>query len=147
MKYKIMAILNKNLPLNAYRVIEERKTMFFDPYLKISFACSDKNIHNVAGQKPQIVSLRLILNSLELTTQVYGGNGGQHIYRKPDMEHPRERFLAMKSIKIPFRQPKKEEKFVLNAIDKFAKNWVLALVEHKDTLMYQDLVNYDELLT
>lgn len=72
--------------------------------------------------------------------------GGQSIYRKPNKDVDNEKYLAMKSVKIPFRMPKKEEKNVLDCVEKFAKNWVLALKENKDVLMYQDYVNYDEFL-
>lgn len=58
----------------------------------------------------------------------------------------KEKYLAMQSIKIPFRQPKKEEKAILKAVEKFAINWLQALKDNQDKLTHQNLVNYQELL-
>jgi len=90
--------------------------MFKEPYIRIMFAANDHAINGVRGQFPQCVSLLLSVNSLELQTQVYGGNGGGVIYRKPNMEDRKEKYLAMKNVKIPFRKPLKTEEAVLKAI-------------------------------
>jgi hypothetical protein len=81
---------------------------------------------------------------MELKPQIFAGMGGQHIYRIPNPNISTERFLAMKAIKIPFRTPKKEEKNVLECVERFAKNWLQALKDNKTDLKYQDIVNYDE---
>jgi hypothetical protein len=147
MTTEIKSILEKELPKNSWKLVTKGSHFDGSPYLKIAFAVSDYDINNVRGQKIQCVSLILDLTTLELQSQVFGGNGGQSIYRKPNMEHPREKYLAMKSVKIPFRMPKKEQKFVYNAIRKFAQNWVKSLTENIDELMYQDKVNYKEFLS
>lgn len=146
MKNKILEILNNTLPENVWKFVDQRNSSLLGEYIIIAFAASEINIHNVQGQKPQIVSLSLNLKSLELQPQVFGGNGGQHIYRKPNLNDSKEKYLAMKSVKIPFKRPKPEEKFILNAVQRFAENWVKALKENRDVLMYQDIVNYDEVL-
>lgn len=142
---KIRAILENKLPKGSYINVHEGKFMN-EPYIKIFFAASNININGVDEQKPEAVSLILHTNTLELHTQVFGGNGGQSIYRKPNMEDGRERYLAMKNVKIPFKRPKPEEKFVLSAIERFAENWLKTLRENKEVLMYKDLINYDEYL-
>lgn len=142
---KIKEILEKELPQEAFKVVSPHKG-FGGQYLKIAFAANDHQINGVRGQLPQVVSLNLDLADLELETQCFGGNGGRCIYRKPNLEDAKEKYLAMKSVKVPFRKPKKEEKSVLNAITKFCQNWLKTLKENKETLEYQNVVNYDELL-
>lgn len=145
-KGKIEAILNKVVP-KFFHSVSEYKSYFGDgKNLAIKIAASSDEINKVRGQYPQVVSLSLDLKTLELHPQVFGGNGGQVIYRKPNMSDPSEKYLAMKSVKIPFRTPKKEEELVLKAIEKFAENYKLALKENVDTLMYQDMVDYKDLL-
>jgi len=143
---KIEAILNEVLPAKAYRLVANTKSIFGDPQIKIVIAVSDYQINGVKGQLVQVVSLLLWLNDMEIYPQVFGGNGGQFIFRKPNMNDPKEKYLAMKSIKIPFRKPKQEENFVLGAIKRFAENWVRLLRENREELMYQEYVNYDEIL-
>lgn len=142
---QIQTILNKALPTKAYIEVKEY-SMMGSNYIKIFFSASDYNINDVAGQKPQAVSLSLNINTLELQPQVFGGCGGQRITRKPNMEDPKEKFLAMKGIQIPFRTPQKNEKAVLGAIERFAQNWVKLLKENKEVLTDNNIVDYDELL-
>ena len=115
------------------------------PYLKIWIACSTHEINRVQGQLPQVVSLHLS-HELELSHQVFGGNGGRWIYRRPNMDSPREKYLAMASEKVPFRTPEKNEDAVLRAIGRFINNYKRILIENKAELMYQDIVDYDSLL-
>jgi len=143
---KIENVLNAQLPEGAHRIIKEVEGSFGGDYIKIAFAASDAQINNVRGQHPQCVSLCLDIQDMELYPQVFGGNGGRLIHRKPNMEDPREKYLAMKGVRIPFRKPKPEEAKILNAIARFAQRWQEALKQNREVLMYQDLVNYDELL-
>jgi hypothetical protein len=146
LKSKIEAILNKVVP-NFYHNIWTYKNFFSEgKNLGIVIAASDYAINNVRGQYPQAVSLTLDLSSLELHPQIFGGNGGQSIYRNPNMNDPKEQYLAMKSVKIPFRTPTKEEGAVLKAIEKFAENYKKTLKENIDTLKYKEYVDYDKLL-
>lgn len=147
LKSKIEAILNKVVPNFYHRVWIYKSYFGQGKNLGIVIAASDYAINNVRGQYPQAVSLTLDLSSLELNPQVFGGNGGRVIYRKPNMEDPSEKYLAMKSVKVPFRTPTKEEGAVLKAIEKFAENYKKTLRENRDTLKYTDIVDYDALLS
>lgn len=146
MESKIKEILAATLPEGTYIHVSKRKNFFGGDYIRIGFAASDIDINRVDGQKPQLVSLSLELDAMELETQVFGGNGGNRIYLIPNKEHPKEKYLAMASVKIPFRKPQKNEKAVLSAIERFAEKWVIALKENRNRLFYQDLINYDTLL-
>lgn len=144
---KVSKILQNNLPVSAWKEVAERTSMFKEPYIRIMFAANDHAINNVSGQFPQCVSLRLDVNSLELDTQVYGGNGGGVIYRKPNLKDPKEKYLAMKNVKVPFRKPKKTEQATLKAVERFCQRWVQTLKDNRDVLKYQDIVDYDTLLS
>jgi hypothetical protein len=141
----VQDILKKSLP-GFWIYVSEGKQTFGGNYLKIAMAAKAININGIEGQKIQIVSLSLDLKKLELEPQIYGGNGGQCIYRKPNQEDPKERFLAMKAVKVSFRRPPCNEKDVLAAIERFALNYKKTLIENRQNLMYQDMINYDELL-
>ena len=142
MQNEIKNLLESILPSKTVIVVKEHKKIFDDgKTLQIAFYPESKTINNVRGQYPQVVSLRLDLDTLELEPQIYDGNGGRCIYRTPDEKHS---YLAMQSIKIPFRKPKPETDKILAAIKRFAERWLQALKDNKDVLMYHDYVNYDE---
>lgn len=147
MRTKIENILKETLPSKTHIIVRDIKNIFGEPEIMISFAVSDYNINGVSGQKIQVVSLLLNLNDMELRPQVFGGCGGRVIYRKPDLTDPKEKYLAMKGIYLPFRKPIAEEKYVLAAIKRFAEKWVKTLQIHKDNLVHQDLVDYDDFLS
>ena len=133
------------LPKKTHVQVWVNKTFYGDSYyIGIMFSVTDYEINGVKDQHCQNVSLKLNCNTMELTPQIFGGEGGQCIYRKPNIENYRESFLCMKSVKVPFKQPKKELRFVLSAIERFAKNWIETLKQHRKVLMYQEYVNYDE---
>lgn len=147
METKVRQILEKTLPESAFIHVSTRKNFFGGDYLRIAFAASETSTGCATGNRPQQVSLNLDLTDLELQTQVYGGTGGQSIYRKPNLNDDKEKYLAMKSVRVPFRRPKKAEKNILQAIEKFALNWLKTLKENKETLLYKDIVNYDTFLS
>jgi hypothetical protein len=99
-------------------------------------AATADEINRVRGQHPACVSLLLEVDSMILLPQVFGGMGGQCIYRLPNKEIPEERFLALKSIKIPFRRPSPNETAVLKAIEKFATNWRETLKQNLSVMPY-----------
>lgn len=146
METKILEVLKKVLPSKTHFIVCEWKSFYGGKFVKIMFAPTTVELHRVHEQFPQVVSLILDLETMELKPQIFGGMGGQSIYRKPNKSIPNEMYLAMKSVKIPFRTPKKEEKNVLECIERFAKNWIETLKENKDVLMYKEYVNYDEYL-
>lgn len=142
---RVTAILQKVLPgfcinVSPYKGFENSQ------YLKIVVAASNHNINGVAGQTIQPVSMLLNIKTLDLKPQIFGGMGGQCIYREPNLSDPKERYLAMKSVKIPFRTPACNEKDVLAAIERFAVNYKKVLLENIAVLKYRDIVNYSELL-
>ena len=111
---------------------------FSGDYLKIMVACDE--------QRTQAVSLSLNEDTLWLEPQGYGGIGGQAIYRKPNMNDAKEKYLAMKSMRIPFRRPQQNEQAILKAIAKFFTAYKDTLLENIDVLEYQDKVDYRKLL-
>jgi hypothetical protein len=133
-KTKIKAILISELP-GFFTKVEIDKNFMSEEYIRIFMYTSDEDIHNVRGQKPNLCSLALE-KDLELRVQIYGCCGGNRIYTKPNLNDPKEKYLAMIGQKVNFRTPKKEEKTVLNAIKKFAQNYKATLELHKENLKY-----------
>jgi hypothetical protein len=141
---EIESIIKKHLPKFWSSVYEH--TFWGDTGVVIKIAAKDFLINGVQGQRPQAVSLFLNMKTLELQPQSYGCTGGRVIYRQPNMNDPKEQFLAMKSVKIPFRTPNKDKESVLKAIEKFCINYKKALAENYSVLRYHDIVNYDDIL-
>lgn len=144
MKTQIEAVLAKELP-GFYTNVSEC-SILRTPFIHIRIAAKDYNINGVRDQKPQSVGLSLDLNDLELVTQSFGCSYGGRIYRNPDKTHPRECFLAMVGVKVPFRQPQRTEKAVLAAIERFCRNYKQTLIDNLEVLRYQDIVDYKSLL-
>lgn len=145
LKAAFEAILKDELPNFVWGVEEYNGFGTNNDTLKIWMACSNKNINDVAGQKVQICSL-LAKTNFEFHPQVFCGNGGRSIYRKPNLNDDKEKYLAMKSIILPFRTPKKDYNSVGNALIKFCRNYKATIAENIDNLMYQDLVDYKALV-
>ena len=144
---KVKEIVKNNIPSEFYININQSKKFYGGEYLQIFIGASDHDINNVKNQKPQAVSLSLDFDTLELQTQSYGGMGGGSITRQPDKEHPKEKYLVMKSVKVPFRKPKKTEKAVFKAIERFCNRYVQLLKDNVEILTHQDLVNYEKILS
>lgn len=138
---KVHEVLQKVAPKLIFSATP-RKGFEGTEYLKIYIAAP-----SIDGKDMQPVSLSLNLRSLELQPQSYGGNGGQCVYRDPNLADPKEKYLAMKSVKIPFRTPARNEKDVLAAIQRFALNYKKTLVENKDVLKCREQINFDLLKT
>lgn len=143
---EVTEVLTNSLPKECFINVVQYKDFSGCENIGLVFAASHIDINNVRGQKPQKVSLGLSLDDLELKVTNYGGMGGRSIYRDIDENNPKERYLAMKNEKIPFRKPKAEKKFILTAIERFALNWLKTLKKHENVLRYKDIVNYDVLL-
>ena len=141
-KEKLAARLSTGFPHEVYST----KGSFGGRYICLWIACSTTEINRVQGQRPQMVSLMLDMNDMELRPQVFGGNGGQCIYRQPNLEDPKERYLAMKSVKIPFRKPKGTPEAIVECIGRFADNYIQTLNDNYDVLRYKEMVDYDKLL-
>jgi len=139
-KNKIQEILKNSLPKEIQIYVRTRKILS-EESIFIGLACSDENINMVEWQKPQLVSLCLF-QDWELCPTHIAGSGGIRIYRKPDMNHPTEKYLAMKGEKVPFRKPQQNEKAVLKAVERFAQRYIDTLCKHKEVLMYDRIVDY-----
>ena len=146
LKSKIDAIIKKTLPNFWFEVKENKQWLGGGTYLAIKIAACNHLINGVADQRVQAVSLSLYLPDMELKTQVFGGCGGGCIHRKPNINDPKEKYLAMKSVKIPFRTPKKEEGAVLRCIEKFCENYKQTLIDNKDVLCHPELCDYNLVL-
>jgi hypothetical protein len=118
-KDDITLALSKTLPSSALRQVILKKGCFGDYFFKIVFG-----VPTTKGAQ-QIVSLSL--DNDELRTQIYGGEGGGRIVRKPNLEDRHEKYLCQVGVKVPFKKPKHERKFILGAIERFATNWVETL--------------------
>lgn len=142
MKTKVKELLENKLPKGFNIIVQERTDFMGGQNLKIGFSPNTIEINNVKGQYPQLVSLNLNLDTLELHPQVYGGMGGQSITRNINPDFPNEKYLAMKSVRVPFRKPKCEEKNVLKAIDTFIDRYMTTLRENFGLLRYKDVIDY-----
>lgn len=139
MKPQIEAILSDVVP-NAFWYVQEYTNGFTNKKeTKIVIAATQDEINNVKGQYPACVSLLLENETKKLDVQIFGGMGGNFIYRLPNKEIPSEFYLALKSIKIPFRRPQPKEEAILKAIKKFAENWKATVKENLGKFPY----NYD----
>ncbi len=145
MKEQILAILETELP-KFWKEVNQYKGFLGGNFLAIKAAADNYLINGVSGQRAQSVSLSLDLDTLELQVQIYGGNGGNRIYREPNRNDDKEKYLAMKGVKVPFRTPQKNEAAVLRAITKFFKTYKETLQSNIDVLCYRDRINYAELL-
>jgi hypothetical protein len=142
MKNQIEKILNDTLPKGFNIIVTEHKwTLGNNIYLNIMLSPNNHEMNNVRNQFPQLVALSLTLNTLELEVSHIGGMGGRSVNIKPQQN----KHLYCESIKIPFRKPQPNEKSVLNAIQKFAQNYVKILKDNKDILMFQNIVDYSNL--
>lgn len=138
-KDKFEQVVQSVLP-EFYSKVFHRKS-FYGDYLGIFVACSDKKIHNVENQYPQLVSLMFDLKTEELTVQIFGCMGGNRIFTIPQ----KNLYLAMEAVKIPFRKSKGIDAS-LKTLGKFLQSYKATLIQHRDILKYSDLVDYSKLL-
>ena len=134
MKNEIQEILQRVLPNAFTQVTDYNLPLSQQKGLKIIIAASDFQINRVRGQYPGCVSLMLNLDTLDLAPQVFGGMGGQHLMRLPDLQDPKERHLAYSSVKLSFRKPKRAKENVLKAIERFAKLWKDSISDNLDRM-------------
>jgi hypothetical protein len=147
-KDQVETLVKKNVPEKAFvRIREGRWPLGNKDYIHIAIAANDHQIHGVTGQFPQLVQLTLTTETNELETVNWGGMGERNIRLIPNKEDPKEKFLAMASHTLTFRRPKPVDKSVLKAIESFARRWTQALKDNRDRLKYQDIVDYDSLLS
>jgi len=111
-----------------------------DKYIKVSISTSNFEINNVSRQYHNHISF-MIEEDLTLRFQIFGGMGGQSIYRSVDENNPKEKFYALQRVKIPFRTPKKDRDSVLKAI----KNICTKYKEILKTTLESGLLRSDDL--
>lgn len=138
MKNQIENILTNTLPKGAFfKVIESKQVLSNNSTLRVLIAANDNVNNGCFNSYPQLVSLNLELDTLELYPQVFGGVGGRCISLKPEKS-----YMYSESLVIPFRTPKPNEKAVLNAITKFAENYVKKMNENYSSLLHNDKIDY-----
>lgn len=136
LKTKVLDILNKNLPNCAYRAVTNRVASYSgSEYLKIEFAMCERELP--FNGRPQQCSF-VIDKELNLSPQMFGGCGGRTITRKPNKLNENEKWLACKSVPVPFRKPKKVQKNVLAALERFILLYCKMLKENRYELVWQD---------
>lgn len=144
----IETIVKNNVPATAYVEVTERVwPIDKKPYIRIAIAANDHQIHNVHRQFPQLVQLAFYPESGLLRVANFDGMGERSVWLKPNKEDPKEKYLAMVSKRISFRTPKPNEAAISKAIGNFAKRWTQELKDNRDRLKYQDIVDYDTLLS
>lgn len=136
MKEKIEKILQQEVPKFFTRVHEY--PMLGGNHIHVWIAASDHNINQVAGQHPQLVVIGISKWPNE-EIEAYGS-------RTSIMIKPTDRMYAMKGVKIPFRITKGEDA-ILRAIQRFVVRYQNILKQNRENLMYQDIVDYDSLLS
>jgi len=140
MKQKITDLLTSILPNFLILVSEQGATFDNDQHLKIVMG-----IGSTSGGYLHPVSLALNTTKNILSVQIYGGQGGQSIYRETDPNNPKEKYLAFGRIKIPFKRPQCNEDAVLRAIERFAKNYKQAISDNKEVLISKDRIDFNAL--
>lgn len=135
--------IKKVLPKSFNIMVQKRKSCFGNPYLGIGVSPSFHEINRVKGQYPQYVSLSLDLVTLELEGQHYACMGGTSFHRniRPDL-FPKEKYLAMSSVKVPFRKPKKDLKSVISALERFFERYLNLLKEWGEDLRHKEHGDY-----
>ena len=136
MKEKIEKILQQEVPKFFTQVTVY--SMLGGKHIHVRIAASDHNINQVQGQHPQLVVIAIST----WPNQEIEASGS----RTSIMIKPTDRTYAMKGVKIPFRRTKGEDA-ILRAIRRFAVRYQYALEQNRENLMYQDIVDYDALLS
>lgn len=108
-------------------------------FLAIKIYSSEYLINNVSGQHPDIASFSFNLENYSLQPQVFGGNGGQILYRSVDKNNPKEKYNALGSEKIPFRRSKiQNEQDFSKAVKKIGVNYMKTLNKILEIGLHQE---------
>ena len=142
LKDRFLKTLAQVLPDEALRSVHVTTMWDGTPVIRILIAAGHHSINAVDGQYPQRVSLAYTETDGLMTAGV-GGFSGNIIYRKPNLEHPREKYLAMVGVKIPFRRTKPGDHDAANrAVKRFAEKWLQTLKQYKPDLVYGSDTGY-----
>jgi len=131
---------------NAHVIIKEKQCLG-SSYIAIHIAASDYLINDVRGQFPAHVSLSFDPKTLELGVQIFGGMGGQSIYRNIDPTIDKERHNVLGRIRLPFRRPMANPEAIKRAISKFAENWKKAIKDNMELMRFIDKVDYEKAIS
>ena len=147
MKDELLSILNKVVP-NAYFEVEDYHIpLGGGTAIRVFLAASSHEINQVKRQHPSLVSLLIHPEKLTIAPQVFCGMGGQNVYLIPDKNNPKERFLALASVRIPFRKPKNDKESVLRCFEKFVKNWKETLSANLERLPVYPETDYSKAIS
>ena len=146
MTNSIAEVLNKKLGEKFIKNVIGYINWKSEEQVAIEISCSNERIGGVRGKTPQLVSLKLNMKNLLILPLVVDGYPAQYIYRLPNKELESEKNITMQEIKIPFRSPTKKQHDILRSVELFCENYIKILKKYKSVLMYQELVNYDEIL-
>lgn len=120
-------VLRENLPTEIISSVT-RFSVLGSNCLAIKIYSSEYKINGVSGQHPDIASFLFDIDDKSLTAQAFQYQGGRKLYRKPDVNNPNEKYLALGSEKIAFRRPKiTDQKSFERAIKKIAENYMKTL--------------------
>jgi hypothetical protein len=139
---QVLKTIKKVLPETFNIMVQKRKSCFGNDYLGIGVSPSFHEINKVK-QFPQYVSFSLDLVTLELEERHYAFMGGTSFHRKPRPDlFPKEKYLALGRVKVPFRKPKRDLKSVLSALQRFFERYLNLLHEWGDDLKYKEYGDY-----
>lgn len=142
-KNEVKDIIEKVLPNSFNIILRQLKSFNGDDLLFIGASPSTYEINKAKGEYPEFVSLELNLSTFNLEPQAYSGIGGNHFYIKIRQDlFPKEKCSNLGIVKIPFRKPKKELKYVYKSIEIFFERYIELLKEWKDNLKYKEKGNY-----
>ena len=128
----IEELLNNHLPKFYWKVVQRNFVIGEAFYLKIVIACNDYEINGVEREYPQKIEMHCN-GEYDLYLQQKFNCSGKHV------------ILKNGNIKIPFRKPRKTEKNVLKAFERFVIAYKQTIYENMPNLAYQDKVDYKSL--
>lgn len=143
LKGEIFELIKLKIP-HSFVLVKSHSFLGID-YIRIILSVSDHEINRVEHQFPQKVVLHLNVfenNRLDMELRAVENR----IYRNIRPDDPREKFLAMVGVKIPFRKPKNEKAAVMKAIEKYCDSYIQTLKDNLPELRYKDIVDYNKVI-
>lgn len=143
LKGEIFELIKLKIP-HSFVLVKSHSFLGID-YISIILSVSDHEINRVEHQFPQKVVLHLNVfenNRLDMELRAVENR----IYRNIRPDDPREKFLVMVGVKIPFRKPKNEKAAVMKAIEKYCDSYIQTLKDNLPELRYKDIVDYNKVI-
>lgn len=117
LQISIYAMLSKKFPNNFGITTVDEWQSLSKPYLAIKVSPNLERMNNHS-------MVSLWIDETVMRTQIYGGEGGQCLYRK-----------GYKRVKIRFTKPRQHtNEKCLQSLEKFLDNYIAALKEHSESL-------------